>query len=137
MKHLYFIFIVVILFITSCSHDSDTYVPEITPVSLIGTTFTDGVFFITIEDATTVSYYTRDSPDIKGKAKYEFYHGIFDVINPYGRRLAAQDVKESYIYYLRGTFTQSGELDCSYLVVGEYEKVQMQGGGEMWKLKKG
>lgn len=137
MKYFYLLILAVTLFMASCNHDDgDTYYPEITPTSLIGITFTDGAFSITIENSTTVSFYTREYPDIKGKAKYNFRHGIFEVINPYGKRLAASDVTEPYILYLEGTFTQFGKLDCDYFVVGEYEKVQMQGGTNMWKLEK-
>lgn len=124
------------LFLCSCSHENDPSALEITPASLIGTTFTDGAFFITIEENSMVSFYTREYPDIKGRAEYNFRHGIFEVINPYGKRLPANEVTKAYILYLEGTFTQYGKLDCDYVVVGPYEKAQMQGGTNMWKLEK-
>lgn len=135
MKHFYFLLIIGVLFMTSCSHNNDPYVPEVTSASLVGTTFTDGAFFITIEENSMVSFYTRECPDMKG-AEYNFRHGIFEVINPFGKRLPANEVTKAYILYLEGTFTQYGKLDCDYFVVGPYEKVQMQGGTNMWKLEK-
>lgn len=136
MKCFYFLLLMATLLAASCSQDDDPYIPEITPTSLIGTTFTDGAFFITIEENSMVSFYTREYPDIKGRAEYNFRHGIFEVINPYGRRLPANEVTKAYILYLEGTFTQYGKLDCDYVVVGPYEKAQMQGGTNMWKLEK-
>lgn len=136
MKHFYFLLITVALLMTSCSNDNDPYIPEITPTSLIGTTFTDGVFYITIESSTKISYYVPTYPELKGEAEYTFQHGIFKVINPYGRRLAAEEVVEPYILDCEGTFNIRNRLDCGYMVVGPYEKVQMSGGGEMWKLEK-
>lgn len=137
MKHFYFLFFVLALSMTSCSHDDDTSVSDITPASLIGATFTDGVFYITVEDATTVSYYVPTYPELKGKAKYTFQHGIFKVINPYGQ-LALEDVTEPYISHFEGTFNVRNRLDCDYTVIGRNGSgsAQVFGGGELWKLNK-
>lgn len=137
MKHFYLLILAVTLFMTSCNHDDgDAYYPETTPTSLIGTTFTDGTFFITIENSTTVSYFVPTYPDLKGKAKYTFQHGIFRTINPYGHELALADVPEPYMPIFEGTFNVRNKLDCNYTVIGKSGSVQVFGGGEMWKLEK-
>lgn len=124
------------MLLSGCSND-ETYVSEITPASLVGSTFTDGSFFITIESATTISYFVPTYPNLKGTAKYTFQRGIFKIINPYGR-LALEDVTESYISSFEGTFNVRNRLDCDYTVIGPNGSgsVQVFGGGEMWKLEK-
>lgn len=136
MKKFFYLLLVLLLFLCACSHDNDPYVPEITPASLVGTTFTDGAFFLTIEENSMISFCTRDYPDIKGRAEYDFRHGIFKVINRNGPVMNGEEVTEAYIDYLEGTFNYEKHLECDYSVIGPHVLVHMYGSGEMWKLKK-
>lgn len=136
MKYLYSLLVVLTLCLSACSQHDDTYVPELTPASMIGTTFTDGVVYMTIQSNKKISYYVPTYPELKGEAEYTFQHGIFKVINPHKGRLAPEKVLEPYILDWEGTFNVRNRLDCEYAIIGPYEKVQMFGGGEMWKLEK-
>lgn len=124
------------LFVASCSNEDDNYTPEINPISLIGTTFTDNALSFIIESKDSISFYTRDYPDIKGKAAYEFRHGIFRVINNRGPVSNSEEITEAYIDYLEGTFSRNGMLECDYSVIGPQVLVHMYGMGGMWKLEK-